>query len=268
MRNITVEDQARVMLWGAVGQTFLFFGMVIAKWSLGLFLLRLVIVPWHKMVIWVSMIIVMGASIATVCVFWLQCSPPAYLWDRRIPGGQCDLDVIPAATVLNVACVVVDFLFAVFPWVFVWKLRMNRREKIIVLTSMSLGVIAGACGIERSLKVSELYKHEYLMDNVNFVIWSAAEMAVTMVCITIPICRPLYKSIFDRWISPKSSGYQKQSDNSHELRTFGGNTMPPRADQYSSNKALVGHGDDLGVPEHSVKTYITSAGRVQNGNPW
>ena len=82
-----VDDLVKAVLFEAIGQTFAVVGMAVAKWSLGLFLLRLVNKTWHKVVIWIAMGSLMGASISVCFVFWLQCSPPAYLWDRRIDGG-------------------------------------------------------------------------------------------------------------------------------------------------------------------------------------
>ena len=47
------------------------------------------------------------------------------------------LDANPPA----VLCVIADFFFAIFPWVFLWKLQMNKREKIVIAASMSLGLM-------------------------------------------------------------------------------------------------------------------------------
>ena len=33
-----------------------------------------------------------------------------------------------------------DFTLAVLPWTFLWKLQMNRTEKIGVMVAMSMGV--------------------------------------------------------------------------------------------------------------------------------
>lgn len=88
------------ILFEAIGQTFAVVGMAIAKWSLGLFLLRLVNKVWHKIAIWISMGLLMGASISTCFVFWLQCTPPRYLWDRRIPGGYCQINSTPVSMLL------------------------------------------------------------------------------------------------------------------------------------------------------------------------
>jgi hypothetical protein len=76
-------------------------------------------------------------------------------------------------------------------------------------------------------------------DTVGLIVWSAAEIAVTMICIGIPVCRPLYKcwleKLFGTFRSTRSaSGYRKQqqqgksggSGQRYGLRTFGGGTMP------------------------------------------
>jgi hypothetical protein len=56
-------------------------------------------------------------------------------------------------------------------------------------------------------------------------------MAVTLICIGIPVCRPLYKRMFQRMLGESSSGgYQKQSagaDSSMMLRTIGGGIVGP-----------------------------------------
>lgn len=74
-------------------------------------------------------------------------------------------------------CVFVDFFFALFPWVFLYDLEMNRKDKAIVGISLSFGVLyvhhldafevqsglyfslksprssAGACGIVRTINL-------------------------------------------------------------------------------------------------------------------
>ena len=54
-------------------------------------------------------------------------------------------------------------------------------------------------------------------DTIKLNVWSGAEMTVTMICIAIPVCRPLYKRVVH------GSSYRKQSDGSdkpesHDLR--------------------------------------------------
>ncbi|KAK3940295.1 hypothetical protein QBC46DRAFT_127916 [Diplogelasinospora grovesii] len=238
------DDLVNAILFEAIGQTFAVVGMAVAKWSLGLFLLRLVTQTWHKVLIWIAMASLMAASISVCFVFWLQCTPPAYLWDRRIPGGYCHINTTPVSFTLCILCVVVDFFFSFFPWLFLWNLNMNQREKMIIAISMSLGFIAGACGIKRTIEVPALSSENYLKDTVGLIVWSAAEIAVTMICIGIPVCRPLYKRFLDRLLSKGNSGYQKQGASNGPrfgLRTFGGSAMPNRWESNADGKSQVSH---------------------------
>jgi hypothetical protein len=95
-----MEDLVNTILFEAIGQTFAVVGMAVAKWSLGLFLLRLVTQAWHKVAIWITMASLMAASISVCFVFWLQCTPAAYLYDRRIPGGYCHINTTPVSFTL------------------------------------------------------------------------------------------------------------------------------------------------------------------------
>ncbi|KAG4271305.1 hypothetical protein FPRO04_11067 [Fusarium proliferatum] len=221
------SDLAPALIFEAVSQSFAIVGMSLAKWSLGLFLLRLVKQQWHKVAIWISMASLMCASITVCFVYWLQCTPPNYLWDRTIPGGRCTVDTAPASMLLCILCVAVDSFLAGFPWLFIWGLQMKMKEKIVILSSLSLGVIAGAFGIKRTLEVPKLKSPNHTKDPVGLIVWSAAEMTVTMICIGIPVCRPLYKKYFSKWSSRNSSKYQQNSSASYPLQTIGGSTMYP-----------------------------------------
>ncbi|KAK7697130.1 hypothetical protein SLS64_013874 [Diaporthe eres] len=172
---LTLEpsDLSNAILFEAIGQTFAVVGMAVAKWSLGLFLLRIIHLRTHKVLIWVVMAALMGASISTCFVFWLQCTPPKYLWDRTIPGGYCQVDSTPVSMLL-------------------------------------------------------------CKDTVGLIIWSAAEIAVTMICIAVPVCRPLYNRFLDKFTSRGTGGsYERQNGGSGQspgfaLHTFGGSTLLPR----------------------------------------
>lgn len=38
-------------------------------------------------------------------------------------------------------CIFVDLFFAIFPWVFLHKLEMKKKEKMIVGVSLSFGIM-------------------------------------------------------------------------------------------------------------------------------
>ncbi|KIL86085.1 hypothetical protein FAVG1_10479 [Fusarium avenaceum] len=222
------DELPLALLYEAISQTFAVLGMSIAKWSLGLFLLRLVQAQWHKAVIWLSMGCLMAASVAVCFVYWFQCTPPRYLWDRRIPG-RCTIETAPVSMLLCILCVVADLFLAGFPWLFIWGLQMKRKEKIIILSSLSLGVFAGAFGIKRTLEIPKLKSPNHTKDPMGLIVWTAAEMTVTMICIGIPVCRPLWKQCFNKWTTRgDSKSHEPNTAASYPLQTIGGNTSRPK----------------------------------------
>lgn len=70
-----------------------------AKWALGLFLLRIVQKRWHRMSIWLAMLLILFGSLASAVVFWLQCSPPKYLWDKSV-RGHCRINATASSLVI------------------------------------------------------------------------------------------------------------------------------------------------------------------------
>ena len=79
-------------------------------------------------------------------------------------------------------------------------------------------------------------------DSVGLIVWSAAEMAVTLICIGIPVCRPLYKRMFQRILGESRTGgggYQTQSADidSLALSTIGGGLVGADGKPLSKKRA-------------------------------
>ncbi|KAM7187538.1 hypothetical protein V8F33_011185 [Rhypophila sp. PSN 637] len=190
--DLPLEDAVLAVKWEMVGQTFAVIGMATAKVSLGLFLLRIVFETWHKVVLVVASLSLLIVSILTAVIFWIQCIPPQSVFDPRVEG-RCIIKVTPFSILLGSWCAAADFFFAAFPWVFIWQLNMRYGEMVTIAASMSLGVLAGACGIIRTIDLSGLASANYTEYTVNLIVWSAAELAITMVCAGIPVIRPLFR---------------------------------------------------------------------------
>ncbi|KAK3681766.1 hypothetical protein B0T22DRAFT_523080 [Podospora appendiculata] len=207
---LELDDAVQAVQWEMVGQTFAVIGMATAKVSLGLFLLRIVIERWQRVAIHVASSSLLAVSVMTAIIFWIQCLPPQSIFDPRVKG-KCIVQVEPFSLLLGSWCAAVDFFFAAFPWIFIWGLNMRFKEKVTIAASMSLGVIAGICGIIRTVELSGLASANYTEDTVNLIIWSAAELAVTMICAGIPLLRPLLRLRGARTTNASSSGYYRHS---------------------------------------------------------
>lgn len=202
---VGMESVTRAILYSAIGQTILVFGTILCKTSLALFLVRLVPDKRNQIIIWIPNAFLATAIVAALFVFWFACRPTAYLWDRRILDGKCPIDPGPVSIYAGAWSVVVDFWYAAFPWYLLWDIQMPKREKRVIAASLSLGIIAGACGIQRAIQLKYLGSPNYLKDVVGIIIWHAAEFCSTMVCIGIPVCRPLYRDWLNSWESSRGS---------------------------------------------------------------
>ncbi|KAK8105101.1 hypothetical protein PG999_008460 [Apiospora kogelbergensis] len=199
-------DISTAVLWLITASTVSTVTMALAKLSLGHLLLRLMAVTmvWRRVIVWVIMALMVVMSFAYT--------------------------------------VFVDVAFAILPWTFIPQLQMPRGEKYLVAGTMSLGILAGASGIKRTLELSGFWGDEILQGSVQTVVWSTVEADLTMLCIAIPVVLPLFRAVISngklRYRS-RRSGYLKQSgdkasggsgggSSSKErfvLRTIGGGTM-------------------------------------------
>ncbi|KAH6685059.1 hypothetical protein F5X68DRAFT_242188 [Plectosphaerella plurivora] len=219
--TLSLDDGATAHKWEMIGQTFIIVGMGMSKMSLALFLLRIVIERWHRISIWAVGGSLMFASSLTGILCWLQCLPAQRIYDKRVEG-RCIIDPVPWAILLGSFCIFVDFFFAIFPWVFLHKLEMKKKEKMVVGISLSFGIIAGICGIVRTANLEGLGSSNYTGETVKLVIWTAAEMSVTLICIAVPTIIPLYLKITRATLSTNKSAssgrYQKHSQGTDESR--------------------------------------------------
>ncbi|KXJ97246.1 hypothetical protein Micbo1qcDRAFT_191787 [Microdochium bolleyi] len=216
--KLSKDNSSQAIFWSYVANSFAIIGNAMAKLSMGLFLLRVVQVTWHKIALWTAVVITTATSIALTVMLWNQTTPIKASWDVLRTPGVWKIDIQPTSVGLGVWSSICDFFFAIFPWLFIWSLRMSRREKITLAGGMSVGVVAGACGITRTVVLSRLNVFNYTLNFVPYFAWAAAEIAVAMVCIGVPTLRPLY--LKTRGLTLGSGYGRHQSRATSTLPTF------------------------------------------------
>ncbi|KAE8356318.1 hypothetical protein BDV28DRAFT_117269 [Aspergillus coremiiformis] len=211
--HLSPDEAVQAVYMEMVGQTFAILGMAIAKLSVGIFLLRIVVKTWHRVTIWISMLSLALVSVMTAIVFWIQRLPSNAIYDPRVPGRTV-VRIGPFSVLLGSWCAAVDFYFAILPWIFIWELNMRFKEKMTIAISLSLGFMAGICGIIRTVELGGLSSANYTEDTVPLIIWSAVELAVTLICVGIPTVRPLYRRIVHgSSVKESHEGYKRHDDN-------------------------------------------------------
>ncbi|KAK3688244.1 hypothetical protein B0T22DRAFT_459023 [Podospora appendiculata] len=125
--------------------------------------------------------------------------------------------------------------FALFPWCILWNLNMQRRDKIVIASSMSLGLLASVCAVMRTRITSIVTTDEFIYKRFPRALLGISEAAVELVCVTVPVCRPLYARYIDKLWARTVPDYRWQRASIQPplaLRTIGGTSRPgqPRDD--------------------------------------
>lgn len=139
--------------------------MLLAKISIGFFLLRVTVEHIHIWIIWSAMAITAATGIVFFFVTVLQCSPVSFFWSRAVGGkGTClDMEVIVALTYFYSAIsALCDFTFGILPIFMLWNLNMSRTTKIAVAPILSMACIASAGILVRMAYVHDFRDPDFL----------------------------------------------------------------------------------------------------------
>ncbi|KAI0847250.1 hypothetical protein F5Y00DRAFT_242092 [Daldinia vernicosa] len=225
-KDLSKPDVRMATLTELIAQCIVSLAMGLSKSAVGLFLMRIVVQKWHKIVLWFWISTMMGWSILLAITVFAQCVPFESLYDDRVPRQYCTLDLTTIAYIMCSWSAAMDFFLAGFPWMVLWKLNMGRKDKITICVSLSLGILAGVCGIVRTVGLGVLsITEDYLFATAESVMWTSSELTITLICVCVPVLRPIWVRMLG---GSTSERYYKQSEGSHNLVTIGRarNTRP------------------------------------------
>lgn len=168
-----------------------------------------------------------------VIIQFTWCTPTAAAWDPSIENKKCwDREsVVRYSMVAAAYSAGMDFVLALVPWLVIMKLSMRIKEKLGVMVCMSLGILsvlnphypfhlcvhpnstvspcqkdwtcadksdrssAGAMSVMRALAVPTMFGEDYTYAMGKLFIWTAVELATTIVAASIPVLRALLSGI-------------------------------------------------------------------------
>ncbi|KAI1407383.1 hypothetical protein F5Y13DRAFT_183430 [Hypoxylon sp. FL1857] len=255
--DISAEDVRMATKIEIIGQFSVSLAMGLSKTSVAMFLMRIIVAAWHKAILWFWIITMMAWSILLGISCFAQCSPVEAIWDARIKIKTCPINLTTIAFIMCSWSAAMDFFLAAFPWVVLWNLNMQRKEKITICVSLSLGVLAGICGVVRTSGLEVLSQTaDYLYATADSVMWTSSELTITIICVSIPVLRPLWIGLFGGIMS--SDRYYKHSDGSNGIITIGRLRKAKKTDT------------ELGldtIPRPDVKdTHTTAIGTVRRNS--
>ncbi|OTA83720.1 hypothetical protein M434DRAFT_16599 [Hypoxylon sp. CO27-5] len=218
--DISAEDVRKATKTELIGQLSVSLAMGLSKTSVAMFLMRIIVAVWHKAVLWFWIITMMAWSILLAISCFAQCTPVEALWDARVKIQSCPINLTTIAFIMCSWSAAMDFFLAAFPWIVLWNLNMQKREKITICVSLSLGVLAGICGVIRTSGLAVLSQTaDYLYATADSVMWTSSELTITIICVSIPVLRPLWIGLFGGIKS--SDRYYKQNEGSNGIITIG-----------------------------------------------
>ncbi|EXF80600.1 hypothetical protein CPAR01_01917 [Colletotrichum paranaense] len=153
---------------------------------------------WQRWILYFCIVTMNVYMIAKVVVQWGKvCGSKSYDGDYRLNfclEKKFRDDFKEGGNVYNI---IMDFVFACFPWLITRSLEMRRAEKVGLCITMSLGMIVA---IVAAIRVS--WKDEgngrdqwYIWRNGLSQVWYSSEITGTIIVQCIPILRPILREI-------------------------------------------------------------------------
>jgi hypothetical protein len=124
-----------------------------------------------------------------VWIFGLaKCTPFKKIYDSKVEGKCWDKTKLKHFQLFAAYySAILDFVLAFLPWQILMSLTMKTREKVGVAVAMSLGAVAGVCGIVKSVMVVSMTDPDITYSRVDLTIWTLSEPAVSIMAISIPV---------------------------------------------------------------------------------
>ena len=134
------------------------------KISILLFYYRLFRVnPRFVIAVWVMATVTACWYFTSTFVIIFQCFPVHYMWDRKIPGGQC----IPQEALWigsSVTSLLTDVAILCLPMPMIWNLRIPKKQKVALAGVFLLGTLYVS---EISFEITKLTSYLKRLRNIN-----------------------------------------------------------------------------------------------------
>jgi hypothetical protein len=98
---LPLNKSSDAIFWTYVANTFAITGNAFAKLSMGLFLLRVVQLRWHRIALWVLVGVTCSTSAALTIMLWNQTTPVKASWDPLRTPGKWNIRIQPMSVGLG-----------------------------------------------------------------------------------------------------------------------------------------------------------------------
>ncbi|KAJ4413375.1 hypothetical protein N0V82_008591 [Gnomoniopsis sp. IMI 355080] len=220
------DDRMRILI--NITSTGTIIGQALTKSAFGISLLR-ISNRYLQWVLWFCIVTMNMYMLLKVILQWGKiCGSKVYdVWYRF---DFCITDDVRDQVKKggNVYNLLMDFVFAIFPWIITWRLRMERAEKYSLCATLSLGMIIAISTAVRTYWKDDDVEHDecYFWNNAMSQIWFSSEICGTIIVQCIPILRPFLKEVTTTFPSASKRSRQSSFVKSTKERASYGSAIP------------------------------------------
>ncbi|KAH8734212.1 hypothetical protein BGZ61DRAFT_442291 [Ilyonectria robusta] len=230
--TISDENLKTINLNTILVATFGIIATTTSKTSFAMTLYRIATNAWMKYFL-IFVIVTINVSMNLVWIFgFAKCTPLKKVWDSDVPGTCWDRRrLVKFQLFAAYYSAILDFVLAFLPWQIIMGMSMRRRERLGVAVAMSLGAIAGITGIVKAVLVVNMTSTDFTYARVDLTIWTLTEPAASIMAISIPILRMLYREL-----KSSQKSYPRNKSQTNPLEPGMGSHIQDGSDQRKSKR--------------------------------
>ncbi|KAI8932863.1 hypothetical protein NX059_010344 [Plenodomus lindquistii] len=207
--------------WAVVSEALYLMAMMTLKISLGIFFARIVIKPWHHMLIYTTVGVTIISSVASFFYCLFRCGANLNQYVLQQLQKKCTTQKLDLFMAYQSASVITltDLVFLILPIIVLWNANMDRKSKISVGFILSLAAGGCICSVIRFRYVAGITEvDDFFWNAVNISIWSTIEAGASTIAGCLATLRPLLKRVI-RLVRERSGVVKCISKISQSLRS-------------------------------------------------
>ncbi|SPQ25744.1 4b21163e-68a6-4bdd-8da7-29f53bda3888 [Thermothielavioides terrestris] len=153
----------------------------------------------HVMALWALAAVNAVLTVLCITFTYVQCEPPSALWTTGIvPRCWDPLALIATSIASGATSALFDFWFALYPAAVLWRMQINLKKKVALITALGLGVCAGIVAVYKctTFETSRPQYNDLTFTSVNIVIWTTIEANAVIISACIPMLMPFVELVF------------------------------------------------------------------------
>ncbi|KAL4889070.1 major facilitator superfamily domain-containing protein [Aspergillus ambiguus] len=247
---------------------------------------------------YVTLFVVNGAGLALTLVNVFQCRPVGAAFAYPTPSGAHCTDILTIYLSSSPVNIITDLAILFLPNPILTKMRLPRKQKIILVITFSFGFFVAVVDVvriaylqnaatSRQIALRGIHLQDKEGDDINWYaslsfMWSVVEVNVSVMCACVPSLKPLVARIIPKMIRDTDDSSRTAPDRPADppdlpemvepvspTTTAAAPELPPRAHNHagkSPDQSGSGSSDDRPAPEPALNMveFLTAQESVQH----